>query len=465
MRHFLFSFLLMAVALSGSAETWNMEISLKNGSKQLIPADSVSEVRFVESQSTKEFNILTEEYIPDATLRNYIKATAANGADTYTNIQAAQFSGTFNLTDMKLYSIQGLEFFTNLYELDMPGCNFQKLDLSALKGLHILNLNRSTSLDSLGITGLNQLEEFNIGSTKLYDFDLTILPSTLKSLNVSALKYTNIDFSRWPDLEKLNIDNDKIAALDLSSCSKIKYIAATGNGMTSLNITGCHDIEYLAATYNTKLTDVDLSGCTKMKYLYLTGTSISNISVTPFVSSLLELCIARDTCLKTLDLQGCTALTYLECQGTGFSGEISFSSIPTLEVIRCEENKFTSVDVSKCNALREFNCYSMETLTKINMPEDQSHLTLLNLFSIPNVKTITLGNLEKINNLGIYYMGVKRLDLSRINKKASSVFIGYDNDLKEIKVWKGFDASNPSPIYVEEAPNAKFVEEFTSASE
>ncbi len=464
MRHFLFSFLLMAVALSGSAETWNMEISLKNGSKQLIPADSVSEVRFVESQSTKEFNILTEEYIPDNTLREYIKNTAADSADTFTNLQAAKYTGSFDLKALKITSIKGLEFFPNLNELDMSGCKFAELDLSALTGLRNLLLNHSTNLDHLNISGLKKLETLDIGSTKLIGFDLTALPSTLKKLNVESLKYESIDFSMWPNLEEININLNKLTSLDLSKCSKIKTVNASANDLTQVNVKGCTSLEFFNSTYNANLTNVDFSDCPNIKNLYLTRTGITNISLTPFASNLTELCVAHVK-LTSLDLAGCTALTYLECQDTGLGGAVDFSSSPKLEVIRCEENKFTSVDVSKCNALREFNCYSMDSLTQINLPEDQSHLTLLNLFSIPNVKTITLGDLSSIKYLNIYTMAVKRLDLSRLNRKAMSTFIGYDNDLKEIKVWKGFDASNPSPIYVEEAPNAKFVEEFTSASE
>lgn len=465
MRHLVFSIIILMTVISGAAQTWNMEITLKNGTKQTIPADSVSEVRFVETPHTQAFNILTEQYIPDATLRNYIQKTAANGADSLSNVQAAHYTGSFKLSGLKISSIKGLEFFTRLYELDMTGCTFAKLDLSAMTGLHILLLNHASNLSSLNIEGLSQLDTLDIGSTKLQGFDLTKLPATLKNLNVANLGYESIDFSRWPLLEDININMNKLTTLDLSNCKHIKSIDASFNTLTQVNITGCSNIERFNTTYNSDLAEVDLSSCHNLKYLYLNSTKIETLSLAPFASKLIELCISGDTVLTSLDLTGCTALTYLECQHTGLSGAMSFSSCPKLEVIRCEENKLTSVDVSKCTALREFNCYSMATLTQVNLPEDQSHLTLLNLFEIPNVKTIALGDLSSIKYLSIYYMGVKRLDLSRINRQANSVFVGYDNDLKEIKVWAGFDASHPNPIYVEGAPNAKFVTEFTSDSE
>ena len=465
MRHLVFSIIFLMTAISGAAHNWNMEITLKNGTKQTIPADSVSEVRFVETPHTQAFNILTEQYIPDANLRNYIQKTAANGADSLSNVQAAQYTGSFKLSGLKISSIKGLEFFTHLYGLDMTECTFAKLDLSAMTGLHILLLNHASNLSSLNIEGLSQLDTLDIGSTKLQGFDLTKLPATLKNLNVTNLGYESIDFSQWPLLEDININMNKLTTLDLSNCKHIKSIDASFNTLTQVNIAGCSNIERFNTTYNSDLAEVDLSSCHNLKYLYLNSTKIENLSLAPFASKLIELCISGDTVLTSLDLTGCTALTYLECQRTGLSGAMSFSACPKLEVIRCEENKLTSVDVSKCTALREFNCYSMETLTQVNLPEDQSHLTLLNLFEIPNVKTIALGDLSSIKYLSIYYMGVKRLDLSRINRQANSVFVGYDNDLKEIKVWAGFDASHPNPIYVEGAPNAKFVTEFTSDSE
>ncbi len=465
MRHLVFSIIFLMTVISGAAQAWNMEITLKNGTKQVIPADSVSEVRFVEHTPIQEFNILTEQYIPDAVLRNYIKNTAADSADTFTNVQAAQYTGTFNLAGLKIASIKGLEFFPNLYGLDMSGCTFDKLDLSAMTGLRSLLLNHAKNLTSLNLDGLNHLETLNIGSTKLKGFDLSTLPPTLKELNVESLGYEAIDFSIWPALEKINLNMNKLSTLDLSKCKQMKSIDASSNALTQVNVKGCSNLERYNSTYNGDLTTVDLSDCVNLKYLYLNGTKISSVSLAPFASTLTELCVSKIPTLTNLDLTGCAALTYLECQQTGLSGDISFSANTKLEVVRCEENKLTSVDVSKCNALREFNCYSMETLTQVNLPEDQSHLTLLNLFSIPNVKTITLGDLSSIKYLNIYSMAAKRLDLSRLNRKATSVFVGYDDELKEIKVWQGFDASNPAPIYVEAAPNAKFVTEFTSASE
>lgn len=90
---------LMAVAgLATCAQaqtTYNMNVRLNDGTVVTYAADDVAEVTFDEAE--QPYNILTEEFIPDAVLRDYIKTNIANGEDVYTNIQAAAYNGVINI--------------------------------------------------------------------------------------------------------------------------------------------------------------------------------------------------------------------------------------------------------------------------------------------------------------------------------------------------------------------------------
>ena len=67
MKRLILALLAAVIMATAAAQTYNMEVSLKNGNKITVAADSVSEVRFVKVTTSPEdvFNILTEEYIPD----------------------------------------------------------------------------------------------------------------------------------------------------------------------------------------------------------------------------------------------------------------------------------------------------------------------------------------------------------------------------------------------------------------
>lgn len=99
MKRLILALLAAVIMTTAAAQTYNMEVSLKNGNKITLAADSVSEVRF---KAMEVYNILTEKHIPDTILLNYIKRNIARGADTYTNIQASQYTGAIALKSQPL---------------------------------------------------------------------------------------------------------------------------------------------------------------------------------------------------------------------------------------------------------------------------------------------------------------------------------------------------------------------------
>ena len=56
---------------------------------------------------------------------------------------------------------------------------------------------------------------------------------------------------------------------------------------------------------------------------------------------------------------------------------------------------------------------------------------------------------------------LKRIDISKVNQDYRNLYLDYNDNLTEIKVWPGFDLENP-PTSVQKPANAKFVYEFTA---
>lgn len=455
---------LVLMAIAGLATcawaqtTYNMNVRLNDGTVVTYAADDVAEVTFEEAE--QPFNILTEEFIPDAVLRDYIKTNIANGEDVYTNVQAAAYNGAININGLRVFNFQGLEFFTNLQELYCSGINIQTIDISALKNLRVFDASSCQFLNSL-ITGqMEKMEDFNISrSRNLQGYDLTQLPSSLKSLKIASLKYASIPFDLFPNLETLEADMNLLTELDLQGNTTIKRISLSGNALTSVNLNGCENLEYLVLSYNTNLSSIDISGCNHITDFFLQNTQIADLDLTPFAGSLKQLNVSYNG-MTSLDVSQCTELTYLECQSNNLTQAMDFSNNTKLTDLRIESNQVPSVNLKNCNQLQTLNCYSNEALTSLILPDDQSHITLLNAFSIPNVTELNIGNMTAVEWFSVYVTGLTRIDISNVNQNAKGIYLYYNDNLRQIKVWSDFDMNNP-PSNVFKDDTAEFVYEFT----
>lgn len=455
---------LVLMAIAGLATcawaqtTYNMNVRLNDGTVVTYAADDVAEVTFEEAE--QPFNILTEEFIPDAVLRDYIKTNIANGEDVYTNVQAAAYNGAININGLRVFNFQGLEFFTNLQELYCSGINIQTIDISALKNLRVFDASSCQFLTSLTTGEMEKMEDFNISRCpKLTGYDLNQLPSSLKSLKVISLKYASIPFDLFPNLETLEADMNLLTELDLQGNTTIKRISLSGNALTSVNLNGCENLEYLVLSYNTNLSSIDISGCNHITDFFLQNTQIADLDLTPFAGSLKQLNVSYNG-MTSLDVSQCTELTYLECQNNNLTQAMDFSNNTKLTDLRIESNQVPSVNLKNCNQLQTLNCYSNEALTSLILPDDQSHITLLNAFSIPNVTELNIGNMTAVEWFSVYVTGLTRIDISNVNQNAKGIYLYYNDNLRQIKVWSDFDMNNP-PANVFKDDTAEFVYEFT----
>lgn len=458
MKRLILAMLAAVIMATAAAQTYNMEVSLKNGNKITLAADSVSEVRF---KAMEVYNILTEKHIPDTILLNYIKRNIARGADTYTNIQASQYTGTIALKSQPLQSAKGIEFFTALSELDLSESELRSLDISELKQLRKLDVHYCINLASLNISGCDRLEEADISLTKLKGYSLTNFPKSIKKLDVSFLGYDSFNASIFPALEKLTINDNNLTSIDLTACDKINEVSVTGNQLTSATFDNCKNLQYLAVSYNPGLAELSLQGCDDIRFMFIHKTRLNGYSLSQFAPTLLELNISYLTGYKVEDLANLPYLTYLECEGCQLTGNLNLNGSPLLQSLRCEENEeLKSLTLTECTELKELYCYSNPGLEEIVLPKDQSNIKFVNLFQIPKVSKINVGNMTSVDNLGISGSAVQRIDISGCNPTPSGYYYLYNDNLKEVKVWPTFDIANP-PANITISPNAKFVYEFT----
>lgn len=365
----------------------------------------------------EEFNILTEEYVPDPAFREWIKQNIASGSDAFTNLQAKAYDGGMMIGNTEIEDLTGIEYFTSIESFGIsqsPG--IASVDLRKCKELKSVNVLYATSLIDLKIEGLEKIESLQLGMSSLIGFDINALKSTLsgtlKSLNLAKLQYTELDLKEFTLLEDLDVSLNQLTTLDLNGLTSLRSLTCSNQNLTELNVAGCSSLESLVASY-CSLKSLDLSANPNISILYLQdNTLLGNLDLSPLKATLTELSVGN-TGRTSLDLSGFSELTSLECWGNNLEGQtLDLSGSPKLTWLRTENTGIVGLDLYGCTELTEMYCYD--------------------------------------NNL-------ERLDVSA-NRKLSYVCCN-NNPMTEIKVWPEFDINNPPVNFIKDE-KAQFVYEF-----
>ncbi len=380
---------------------------------------SINKLSDAPASPVSEYNILSEEYVPDEIFRAWIDTNLANGSGCFTNNEAEAYDGEIAIGYTDIASLQGIEYFTSIKSIVLTNNNnLETIDLHENSNLRKIEVLYSMSLKNLNIEGLKNLEILNIGMTNITNFDLskyTYLAPTLKELNVSKLKLSTIDITPFVNLEKLDVSSNQFTTIDCSNLSKLKLFSCSNMPtLTSVNLKGCVALEELIASM-CNLTGLDLTDNQSLNAIYVQENEcVGNIELTPTIKSQLKFLNIGHTGCTSINLDGCVNLEEFECPTNALEQAPNFKDCKKLNWLRIESTGISDLDVSSCPELKELYCYS--------------------------------------NNL-------ENLDISK-NEKLERL-ICFENNMKEIKVWKSFDIDNPPLDYIKE-DNTRFVYEFST---
>ena len=407
--------LLGGIALNSTAQI--VTVKIKDADPIVYDASKVEYIQFTDEDYEDLTNLLTEQYIPDPTFRNWINEHLANNSGYYSFEDAIAYTGTIDLAEkIDLESLEGLSYFPNITGLNVQGC--QKLDnstlphLDALTYFNCVNSSRST-FDALALfpnlerllIGSNNFEgSMVISSDKLKEFDCFYNPGV-----------TSVDVSGCPNLQTLTCTNCNIQSVELGN-APIEYLYCYGNpALTSINIDNIRPILKEYTISGTGLHDVDVSGCVSLEYLeFQDGLFYGKI-----------------------DLTGCEKLETLRCQNSYVQGELDLTTLKNLKVLYCFNNQISGLNLAGLSKLEWVYGYN-------------NYLDYINLEGCVSATALYLYN---------NYM--PRIDISDCLPENLTAFDCEDNyGLTEIKVWPTFDLNNP-PVGFLKPMDAKYVYEFS----
>ncbi|CAC9976940.1 DUF7619 domain-containing protein [Flavobacterium panici] len=318
-----------------------------------------------------------------------------------------------------ILSLSGIEYFTNLIDLNCSGFYSQTLDLTLLKNLQKLTCSETHQMKNLIISGLTKLKYLDTnhcnnlsaidvsGLTDLEYLDCSRL--ALSSLNLAGLtKLTelrcygtiinSLDFTGLASLKKVYCFESRINTLTLGSLSKLEYLDCRFNTIKTLNLSGVPNLEYLDCSSNS-FTSLNFSALTKLKTLQV-----------------------RYNNLTAFDVSKCQNLESLECSSNALTS-LNISNLPKLTTLICigdsSKPKLNSLTVSQCNSLAQINCSSnsLQTLNLGVMPSLKS----LNYGGNTIMTTIDLSGFENLEWFNYESSGLLTLDVTK-NPHLKSIY-------------------------------------------
>lgn len=155
----------------------------------------------------------------------------------------AQKVKSLELNNKNISSVQGLEFFTSIENLQLQDNQIDTLIISDFNFLKNLNC-RTNKMNYLLVNNCAFLDELIAGQNELKDFLVTNCPNIttiylqenllkdvflqnlvkLNNLVITDNQISWIDLSKNPNLFQLHIDMNKLKVLDISNNPKIRFI-------------------------------------------------------------------------------------------------------------------------------------------------------------------------------------------------------------------------------------------------
>ncbi len=169
---------------------------------------------FLGAQTAGASVVLNATNFPDANFRSYI--SQVTGVSVGSTISDAKLAAVkeINASNLDISSLQGIEYFTELTNLNCYNNQLTSLDVS-----------KNTKLTKLKCNS-NQLTSLDVSKN-------TELTSLVCSSNNQL---TSLDVSKNTELTQLVCDDNRLTSLDVSCNAKLAILQCQNNQLTSLDV-------------------------------------------------------------------------------------------------------------------------------------------------------------------------------------------------------------------------------------
>ncbi|MDE6026847.1 MAG: hypothetical protein K2G23_02100 [Muribaculaceae bacterium] len=389
-------------ALSFQLFSQTMTVFQNDGKRIRYNVSDVAKIVFEEEKPFDVTNLLSAEYVPDIEFRDWIDINIGDGSGYLSLEDAKKYNGSIKITgNRELYSIQGIEYFPALTELEIEDC---------------------------------PIGDFNIGSLK-----------DLESLKLRYARVSNLDLTGLTKLTKAVLSSNQLETLQLGGNTSLVHLYCDANYLTSLDASGCSSLETLICSVNEGLSTLKIPESPLVSFSAHT-TSISHIDLSEVVGTL-DLVNVNNTNISHLDLTGAKKLTWLECSECPLEEAPILAGCNKLETIRMERisNEIGNMDFTECSNLNQVRLDYSKVGTSIDFTQCKKLYELsLQGCGLQNIDLTGLINLGYVN---VCDNNFRRLDISKSDGMWQFWALRNAISGAEIKVWKDFDIADPEKSY------------------
>lgn len=290
---------------------------------------------------------------PDSAFCSYVSSELDSDGDGCLTVGELAAVTSMSAGNKGIYSLAGIEYFTDLQQLYCQGNYLYSLDLSKNTALTVLSCG-DNRLSQLNISGNTALTDVKCSNNSLTELDVS-KNTALENLICNGNEITELDVSENAALTQLLCYDNCITELDLSNNPALTKLQCQNNQLEVLNVSENTMLQYLQCSDNS-LTELDVSNNVALTTLYCQNNKLT------------ELYTAQNT-----------ALAALSCSGNLLT-DLSLSTNTGLSSLTCSNNQLTSLDISSNTSLRTFTCTGNNRTVTVN--NNQFDLSLLPDFDL-----------------------------------------------------------------------------------
>lgn len=281
---------------------------------------------------------------PDPVFLEYLERYDQNHDGAFSESEIKMIT-SLNVSAMNVQTLEGIQYFTSLEELNCYNNQIDQLDLQFNTSLRTVNCGKN-KLEGLELSQNSNIISLNCSDNQITELDIRHLAG-IEQLYVSNNRLKNLEIERAENLKQLYCSGNEITELHCELLKKLVRLDCSKNKLTYLNLMSAERLEYINSS-NNQITEINLKDKMHLLYVLLNHNEISNLSLGEM--PLLEELYASDNEIEKLDLSGC----------------------PELKVLSCYNNKIEDLDLKKSPGLKTIHCYNNQLLC-LNL-ENQKNL-------------------------------------------------------------------------------------------
>ena len=356
---------------------------------------------------------------------NQIKIDINN--DNEIELNEALLVIALNVSNSNINNLNGLEFFSNMIDLDCNYNNITSFDFTLFPNLLYFKGNHNL-FSSLNLNNNNIIDTIQLVNNHLTSVSVTNC-SNLWELNCSNNSITSINILNLPTLFNLDFTNNLLANINLSNFANLHYLYFNNNLLTSFTFNNCPNITS-AFCGNNLLTSLDFSNLNLLNLIECFDNHLNSINLTNCLSLVKLFCsnnnlISRDcSSCSSIDIVDCqnNQLTYLNVKNGILETSYGICGNPNLNYICVDNNPAEINHMTNQVGLCGFSNVTINPNCSLN--NNAFDLTSnFEIFPNPTQKTLNISNNSSIKIKSIkIYNNIGQLVFTQINDNKEDIF-------------------------------------------